>query len=106
MALRFVAIIVFVFAALGTQTVFHDYAVTADEYLADFQAKIFLHGKIQAEVPSAWVSAVRFLNLPFFVRYFPANHRGIRFICRSTPRCGRSFKVSVFKVFLTRFSLP
>jgi hypothetical protein len=68
------ATIAFVFAALGTQIVFHDYALTADEYLADFQAKIFLHGKLQAEVPSAWVSAERFLNLPFFVRYFPANH--------------------------------
>jgi hypothetical protein len=70
----FLATIAFVFAAIGTQTVFHDYALTADEYLADFQARIFLHGKLQAEVPSAWVSAERFLNLPFFVQYFPTNH--------------------------------
>jgi hypothetical protein len=69
-----VAVIVFAIAAIGTQTVFHNYLVTADEYLADFQARIFLHGKFQAEVPSAWVNAERFLNLPFFVRYFPANH--------------------------------
>jgi hypothetical protein len=69
-----VAVLVFAIAAIGTQTVFHNYLVTADEYLADFQARIFLHGKFQAEVPSAWVSAERFLNLPFFVRYFPANH--------------------------------
>ena len=69
-----VAVVVFAIAAIGTQTVFHNYLVTADEYLADFQARIFLHGKFQAEVPSAWVSAERFLNLPFFVRYFPANH--------------------------------
>ena len=69
-----VVVVVFAIAAIGTQTVFHNYLVTADEYLADFQARIFLHGKFQAEVPSAWVSAERFLNLPFFVRYFPANH--------------------------------
>ena len=69
-----VAVVVFAIAAIGTQTVFHNYLVTADEYLADFQARIFLHGKFQAEVPPAWVSAERFLNLPFFVRYFPANH--------------------------------
>ncbi len=69
-----VAVVVFAIAAIGTQTVFHNYLVTADEYLADFQARIFLHGKFQAEVPSAWVSAERFLNLPFFVQYFPTNH--------------------------------
>jgi len=69
-----VAVVVFAVAAIGTQTVFHNYLVTADEYLADFQARIFLRGKFQAEVPSAWVSAERFLNLPFFVQYFPANH--------------------------------
>ena len=74
MGLHVVAVVVFAIAAIGTQTVFHNYLVTADEYLADFQARIFLHGKFQAEVPSAWVSAERFLNLPFFVRYFPANH--------------------------------
>ena len=69
-----VAVVVFAVAAIGTQTVFHNYLVTADEYLADFQARIFLRGKFQAEVPSAWISAERFLNLPFFVQYFPANH--------------------------------
>src|SRR6266480_59729 len=69
-----VAVVVFAVAAIGTQTVFHNYLLTADEYLADFQARIFLRGKFQAEVPSAWVSAERFLNLPFFVQYFPANH--------------------------------
>lgn len=68
------ATIAFALAAIGTQIVFHDYALTADEYLADFQANIFLHGKLQAEVPSAWVSAERFLNLPFFVQYFPNTH--------------------------------
>jgi len=69
-----VAVVVFAIAAIGTQTVFHNYLVTADEYLADFQARIFLRGKFQAEVPSAWVSAERFLNLPFFVQYFPTTH--------------------------------
>jgi hypothetical protein len=63
----------FVFAALGTQIVFHNYPLTADEYLSEFQANIFLHGKLQAEVPSAWVSAQHFLSLPQFVQYFPAS---------------------------------
>ena len=67
------AITAFVFSALGTQIVFHDYALTADEFLSEFQANIFLHGKLQAEVPSAWVSAQHFLSLPEFVKYFPAS---------------------------------
>ncbi len=67
------AVIVFAIAAIGTQTVSHDYALTADENLADFQAKIFLRGKIQAEVPPAWVDAVRVLK-PTYVDYFPSTH--------------------------------
>lgn len=67
------AVIVFAIAAIGTQTVSHNYALTADENLADFQAKIFLRGKIQAEVPPAWVDAVRVLK-PTYVDYFPSTH--------------------------------
>jgi hypothetical protein len=100
------ATIAFVFAAIGTQIVFHDYALTADEYLADFQANIFLHGKLQAEVPSAWVSAEHFLNLPFFVRYFPATHSWNSIYLPVYAAMRAVFQVSVFKVFLTRSSLP
>lgn len=68
-----VAVIAFAIAAIGTQTVFHDYMLTADEYLADFQARIFLRGKIQAEVPAALVDAVRVIK-PTYVEYFPSTH--------------------------------
>jgi hypothetical protein len=69
-----VAIGVFAFTTFGTQIVFHDYALTADEYLADFQARIFLRGETQAQVPAAWVDAVRVIK-PTYVNYFPATHR-------------------------------
>jgi hypothetical protein len=72
--LLIVAIGVFVIATLGTQIVFHDYALTADEYLADFQARIFLRGELQAQVPAAWVGAVHVIK-PTHVGYFPATHR-------------------------------
>ena len=45
----------------------------ADEYLGDFQARIFLHGKIQAEVPLRFVDAIRVVK-PIYVDYFPATH--------------------------------
>lgn len=68
-----VAVISFAIAAIGTQLVFHDYPLTADEYLGDFQARIFLHGKIQAEVPLRFVDAIRVVK-PIYVDYFPATH--------------------------------
>src|SRR5437764_11053666 len=37
-----VAVVVFAVAAIATQTVFDNYLVTADEYLADFQSRSFL----------------------------------------------------------------
>jgi hypothetical protein len=67
------AIIAFGIAAIGTQTVFHDYLLTADEYSTDFQARIFLHGAIEAKVPAAWVDAVRVVK-PTYVEYFPSTH--------------------------------
>lgn len=67
------AIFAFAIAAIGTQIVFHDYLLTADEYLADFQAQIFLRGKIQAEIPRQFHDAVRVLK-PTFVEYFPPTH--------------------------------
>jgi hypothetical protein len=72
--LAIVALGVFLIAALGTKIVFHNYALTADEYLADFQARIFLRGELQAEVPAAWVGAVHAIK-PTYVNYFPATHR-------------------------------
>ncbi len=64
---------VFAIAALGTEFVCHEYALSADEFMADFQARIFLHGKITAEVPARWIPAVRVI-LPTYVDYLPQTH--------------------------------
>jgi hypothetical protein len=68
-----IAAVVFAICAIGVHLVFHDYLLTADENLADFQAKIFMRGKIQAQVPPALWDAVRVIK-PTFVDYFPATH--------------------------------
>src|SRR5581483_9599560 len=65
------ALFAFAVTALGTDFVFHNYPLTADEHLADFQARIFLHGKIQGHVPDQWVPALHVIK-PTFVDYFPA----------------------------------
>lgn len=71
----FVGILTAVFAisALGTNLVCHDYALSSDEFLADFQAQIFLRGKIVAEVPPRWQPAIAALK-PTYVDYLPARH--------------------------------
>ena len=70
-----IAVVVGVFAvtALGTHFVCHDYALSADEFMADFQARIFLRGKIAAQIPAQWLDAVRVIK-PTFADYFPATH--------------------------------
>ena len=72
--LAVIALLVFGATTLGTHLIAHDYALTADENLADFQAKIFLHGKTQAEVPAPWNGAIAPVR-PTFVSYFPASKR-------------------------------
>lgn len=67
------AVFAFVVTALGTHFVCHNYSLTADEYMSDFQAKIFLHGKVLAEVPLQWHDAIGVLR-PTFVDYFPNLH--------------------------------
>jgi hypothetical protein len=64
---------VFAIAALGTYFVCHDYALSADEFMTDFQARIFLRGKISVEIPSQWLAAVRVIK-PTYADYFPATH--------------------------------
>jgi len=66
-----VVIGVFAIAALGTHFVCHDYALSADEFMADFQARIFLRGKIAAPIPGQWLDAVRVIK-PTYADYFPA----------------------------------
>ncbi|MEP7071745.1 MAG: hypothetical protein ABI839_05115, partial [Verrucomicrobiota bacterium] len=68
-----VALTVFILTAVGTHVVCHNYGLTADENLGDFQAKIFLRGKVLAEVPTQWQPAARMLA-PTFVDYFPRTH--------------------------------
>lgn len=58
---------------LGTDLVCHNYALSADEFMADFQAKIFLHGHISAVIPPQWRGAVRVLA-PTYAQYLPATH--------------------------------
>ena len=65
--------LVFAIAVIGTTAVCHDYALSADEYMADFQARIFLHGKITAEVPAEWVPLVHTIK-PTFADYLPGTH--------------------------------
>lgn len=64
---------VFAITALGVNLVCHDYALSSDEFLADFQAQIFLRGEITAPVPARWQPAVAALK-PTYVDYLPARH--------------------------------
>ncbi len=73
MWLALVALGVFAISGLGTDLVCHNYALSADEYLADFQAQIFLRGEISAEVPPQWRPALRLIT-PTFVDYLPQTH--------------------------------
>ncbi len=68
-----IACLVFAVASLGTHFVCHDYSLSSDEFMADFQADIFLHGKVTAEVPPQWLDAVRVIK-PIYVDYLPATH--------------------------------
>ena len=71
--LMIIAASVFAIAVIGTTLVCHDYALSADEYMADFQARIFLRGKVTAEVPAEWLPVVRRIK-PTFADYLPATH--------------------------------
>lgn len=71
--LALIAVVVFAIAATGATLVCHDYTLSADEYMADFQARIFLRGKITAQVPEQWVPVVHTVK-PTFVEYLPATH--------------------------------
>jgi hypothetical protein len=68
-----IAIAVFLFTAAGTSFVFHQYALSADENMADFQARIFLSGKLRQEIPPFWQPLVR-LIMPTHAAYLPSIH--------------------------------
>ena len=59
--------------ATGAWIVCHGYPFTADEYMADFQARLFLAGKVTQEVPEFWRPMLR-LIAPTFVAYLPETH--------------------------------
>lgn len=68
-----IALAVLAIAAAGTTLVFHQYALTADENMADFQARIFLSGQIHQRIPDGWEPLLR-LIMPTHATYLPAIH--------------------------------
>ena len=68
-----IAFCVFVITTAGAHFVFQNYLLTGDENVVDFQARIFMRGKLQAQVPQQLWDAVRVIK-PTFVEYFPATH--------------------------------
>jgi hypothetical protein len=72
-AVWLIAIMVFLLTAAGTSFVFHQYALSADENMADFQARIFLSGKLRQEIPAFWQPMVH-LIIPTHAGYFPSIH--------------------------------
>ena len=95
LAIAVAAIGVFAIAANGKSLVFHDYLLTSDEYMADFQARIFLRGKIQAQVPAQYWDAVGVLK-PTSADYFAETHSWNSPYLLSTPPCAQFFEASVF----------
>lgn len=64
---------VVVVTAGGTLAVTHNYGLSMDEYCADFQAKLFAHGKVVSEVPEQWRPVERWLR-PLFIVYDAEKH--------------------------------
>lgn len=52
--------------AAGTYVVYHGYALSLDEFMAEFQATIFLEGRLLAKVPAEWADFVVPLQ-PIFI---------------------------------------
>jgi hypothetical protein len=67
------AALVLVVAAAGTRIVFRSYPFAMDEFAADFQAKIFARGALEAPVAEEWRHYVYPLQ-PIFIEYRPATH--------------------------------
>ncbi|MCI0719845.1 MAG: hypothetical protein L0338_12880 [Acidobacteria bacterium] len=60
--------ITFFLTLLGTHVAFHDYPLSMDEYMADFQAIIFSHGRLAAVLESPWRQFAEALT-PTFCTY-------------------------------------
>lgn len=68
-----IAAAAFALATAGYYVVFHEYSLTADENMADWQARIFLSGHLRAVIPPFWEPMVR-LIMPVHAYYLPQFH--------------------------------
>ncbi len=62
-----IAVLTLAVAAIGTFAVYQRFALSLDEYCADFQATIFTQGKIAAPIPAEWQQTARWLKPGFIV---------------------------------------
>jgi hypothetical protein len=68
-----VSLVVFSTCLIGTFVVFHNFPLSMDEYMADFQARIFAAGKIKAAIPLEWQKYGLALA-PIYSIYNPHDH--------------------------------
>lgn len=68
-----IALVVLMVTWVGTFAVFRNYALSMDEFGADFQARLFAAGQYQVTVPEEWQPYVKSLT-PTFIRYNPETH--------------------------------
>jgi hypothetical protein len=68
-----VSLVVFSACLIGTFVVFHNFPLSMDEYMADFQARIFAAGKIKAAIPLEWQKYGLGLA-PIYSIYNPHDH--------------------------------
>ena len=68
-----IAVATLAICSFGQHFVCHNYALSANENMADFQAQLFLHGRLRQEVPLFWRPIVH-LIIATHSSYFPATH--------------------------------
>jgi hypothetical protein len=68
-----VSLVVFSTCLIGTFVIFHNFPLSMDEYMADFQARIFAAGKIKAAIPLEWQKYGLALA-PYYTTYNPHDH--------------------------------
>jgi hypothetical protein len=68
--LAMTAVIVVALTAIGTSVVMHALPLSMDEYVADFQARVFASGLRVATIPDAW-RPVAWSMTPVFIAYDP-----------------------------------
>jgi hypothetical protein len=68
-----IALATFAVCSIGTFAVCHNYALTADENIPNFQTQLFLQGRLTQEIPPFWEPMVR-LIMPTHASYLPTVH--------------------------------